>query len=279
MQKLLTIGLATFDDYDGVFFTIQSIRMHHGLNLDEIEFIVLDNNPNSNHGKEVKKFIENQAKGTYIPFSDKPTSFAKYEILKYATGKYYIGLDCHILLLPNTIQSILSYFNKNIDCKNLIQGPLIYDDLKNISTHFEPGWSGGMYGKWQTDKDAFDLGVPFEILMNGMGMFSCEVKNWPKINENFKGFGGEEWYIHEKIRANGGKVICIPQAQWMHRFARPNGIPFINTWEDRVRNYYIGWLELYHHPSHPMVASIKDHFISFISEEKINNILKEIIEL
>ena len=50
-MKKLTIGMSTYDDYDGVFFTIQSLRMYHlhGMQND-IEFIVIDNNPESAHG-------------------------------------------------------------------------------------------------------------------------------------------------------------------------------------------------------------------------------------
>ena len=58
MKKLLTIGMATYDDYDGVFFTIQSLRMYHEMcNTDNVEYIVLDNNPNSASGQATKNFV------------------------------------------------------------------------------------------------------------------------------------------------------------------------------------------------------------------------------
>ena len=42
MDKKLTIGMATYDDYDGVFFTIQSLRMHHRIcNTDAVQFVVM----------------------------------------------------------------------------------------------------------------------------------------------------------------------------------------------------------------------------------------------
>ncbi len=57
-EKLLTIGMATYDDYDGVYFTIQALRMYHPIcQIDEVEFVVIDNNPDGKHGKDVKKFI------------------------------------------------------------------------------------------------------------------------------------------------------------------------------------------------------------------------------
>jgi hypothetical protein len=32
-NKLLTIGMATYDDYDGVYFTLQSLRMYHPVEI------------------------------------------------------------------------------------------------------------------------------------------------------------------------------------------------------------------------------------------------------
>ncbi len=276
MKPELTVGLATYDDYEGLFFTIQSIRMHH---KKDVEFVVIDNSPDSKHGELTKKFIQNDVKGVYVDYRSVNSTFTKYKALEYATSDYYLGLDSHVLLNSGFINNLLSYFSANPDTNDLIQGPLIYDDLKSISTHFKPGWSGGMYGTWETDNTILENGVPVEIPMNGMGMFACRTKSFPKINQNFRGFGGEEWYIQEKFRQQGGKCISIPQLQWMHRFNRPNGIPYVNSWEDRIRNYYIAWWELYPDVNHPMILSIEEHFKQYLSMEKIDQIFEEVINL
>lgn len=44
MEKKLTIGMATYDDFDGVFFSVQALRMYHP-ETEGAEIIVLDNNP------------------------------------------------------------------------------------------------------------------------------------------------------------------------------------------------------------------------------------------
>jgi hypothetical protein len=130
---------------------------------------------------------------------------------------------------------------------------------------------------WGTDRTLLEKKVPSEIPMTGMGMFACETENWPEISPHFKGFGAEEWYIQEKFRRNGGKCICIPEAKWVHRFARPNGVPFPNNWEDRIRNYYIGWFEVYNNdPMHPMITSIDEHFSQFIPITTVQNIKNSI---
>ena len=71
-NKLLTIGMATYDDYDGTYFTIQSLRMHHEIcKSNDVEFIILDNNPNGSHGMELKKSVSNWMKNVkYIEKND-----------------------------------------------------------------------------------------------------------------------------------------------------------------------------------------------------------------
>ncbi len=277
MKPLLTIGMSVYDDYDGLFFTVQSLRMHH--DTANVEFVVVDNNPDSVQGKLCEQFITESVKGKYIRFTDLQTSFSKYTALQYATGEYYLGIDCHVLLNPSFITRLFAYFEKNHDCKDIIQGPLIYDDLLHTSTHFRPEWRGGMYGIWDIDTESLNRGEPFIIPMTGMGMFACKTSNFPSINTNFRGFGGEEWYVQEKFRRQGGKCVCIPELKWMHRFNRPHGIPYNNRWEDRIWNYYLGWWELYPDPNHPMILSIEDHFINYVSKDTIDTIFEDVINL
>lgn len=275
-MKKLTIGMATYDDYDGVFFSIQSLRMYHPICTDfDVEFIVLDNNPSSVHGQECKKFIEESVRGKYIPYEGLPSSFNKYKIVDYANGEYILIIDCHVLIESNGISELLKYFDLNYPCKDLIQGPLLYDNLNNVSTHFDPVWRGDMYGVWATDRKAYDKGSPFEIPMQGMGLLAFKKSSWLGINQNFKGFGGEEGYIAAKFNQWGGKNICLPQLKWNHRFGRPNGVKYPLILEDRIWNYFIGWMEITQNPNHKMIHDIKNHFATRISEQSINHIYEE----
>jgi len=271
VNKLLTIGMATYDDFDGVYFTVQSLRAHHSiLKNNDIEIIVLDNNPDSVHGQETAKFINGWASDVakYVPLKDKPSSFNKYKIVDYANGQYVLILDCHVLLVNNAIECLLNYYKDRPDCKDLIQGPLLYDDLKNCSSEFKDEWRGDMYGIWWNNSEAVSKGEPFEIKMQGMGLCSFEKKNWPGIYQHFKGFGAEEGYVAEKFRKNGGKNICIPQLKWIHRFGRPNGVKYPLILEDRIWNYFVGWLEITRDPSHHMIVDtyiiLKDEFLKTV---------------
>jgi len=279
MKKLLTIGMATYDDFDGVFFSIQALRLYQLHNiLDQIEFIVIDNNPNGEHGKAVKEFIEKSVKGIYIPITNKVGTSIRNEIFKHATGEYTLCMDSHVMFEPTAIENLLNYYKKFPDTKNLIQGPLMMDNMKDVYTHFDPVWRGNMFGIWANNKEAYVLGEPFEINMMGLGMFSCKTSEWCGFNVNFKGFGGEEGYIHEKFRRAGGKCICIPQLKWNHRFKRPAGIPYPNTKEDRIHNYFVGWLEILQDPDHHFIKEIIEFFSTTVPEEKIHKILDEVLK-
>ena len=164
--------MATYDDFDGVFFSVQSLRMFHEIcNTDEVEFIILDGNTNSEHGKCCKGFIEDKLKQKYIPYFGKLSSFNKYETIKYAEGKYVLIIDCHVLIQKNGIAKLLEYFENNKNCKDLLQGPLIQDHLSRVYTHFDKVWRGDMYGIWATDQESYERGEPFEIPMRSDVIF------------------------------------------------------------------------------------------------------------
>ena len=44
----------------------------------------------------------------------------------------------------------------------------------------------------------------------------------------------------------------------MHRFAKPHGITYPLSLEDKVWNYYIGWLEFYD-IEHPMMVEMYEY--------------------
>ena len=87
-------------------------------------------------------------------------------------------------------------------------------------------------------------GEPFDIPMQGLGLFSCRKAAWPGFHPGFRGFGGEEGYIHEKFRKLGRRCLCLPWLRWVHRFGRPAGAPYPLRLRDRITNYLIGHREV-----------------------------------
>jgi hypothetical protein len=250
--------------------------MYHKEVINEIEFVIIDNNPTSVYGKKVEGFSKCCKKIRYVPYTEKISTFVKYKVFELATTPYVLCMDCHVLLEQCSLRRLLNYYDKNPNTNDLLQGPLIYDDLSNISTHFEPVWRGGMYGIWATnEKGKNPNNEPFEIPMQGAGVLTCRKEAFVDINPLFKGFGGEEGYIHEKFKRKGGKVLCLPFLRWMHRFGRPGGTKYIVRWEDRLRNYFIGRLEL-----GLDVTELKQHFLEKIKlpEATIENIYTEVVK-
>ncbi len=318
----LTIGMACYDDYHGVVFSLQSLALHQ--QVKDCEAVVIDNNPNSSHGKEVARFCELSKDRKVFPIRYIPmgnitgTTQSRERVFAEARGQAVLVMDCHVLFAAGAIERLKNWWQSNPDSKDIVSGPLVVDHLQDFHTHFNPQWRGGMYGTWATawrctckkpfqfttlellDQVAYrDLATGlstvsscgycgrvlpaigwsghqqilvqagfqplgfsnedpnFEVPGQGLGVFSCLKKSWPGFNPNFRGFGGEELYIHDKVRRHGGKALILPQLKWWHRFGRPDGAKYPNTVWGKVRNYVLGHLELGHD-----TTPIYDHFVS-----------------
>lgn len=280
-MRKLTIGMATFNDHDGLYFSIQAIRMYHREILDDVEFVIIDNNPDSPHGNTNKDFTNHiKEPCQYIKFKENNgTSQSRNMVFEYARTPYVLCMDSHVFFTPKSLKKLINFYEQGKDEGNLIQGPLLYDNLENISSHFDVVWRDNMWGIWATDERATKPDAePFEIPSQGLGVFSARKDSWLKFNPFFRGFGGEECYIHEKYRQKGKKTICLPFLRWMHRFGRPNGVPYPLILEDRIRNYYLGYLELGLDPK-----EVTEHFKGKIPDYSLNaiyaNSIKEIAEL
>ncbi len=236
----LTIGMATYDDFDGVYFTLQALRLYH--DLENTELLVVDN-----YGcQHTRQLVRDWARGTYVLANDVVGSAtAKDLVLRNASGTAVLCCDSHVLFVPGVVARLKRFYREHPECTDLLQGPLVYDDGELISTHFDPVWREQMWGIWATDPRGHHLdGEPFEIPMQGLGAFSCRADAWLGFHPGFRGFGGEEGYIHEKFRQAGRRCLCVPWLRWMHRFGRPRGTPYPLTVEDKLRNYVLGHAEL-----------------------------------
>ena len=273
----LTIGMATYDDFCGTWFTIQALRMYHP-EVAGAEIIVVDNNPDGAHGRTLKENSDN-CRFRYEPFTGRTGTSARDEIFKIASGDYVIVLDCHVLLLPGAVGSLVDHWRSDPESKDILSGPLVYDSLEGVNTSFKPEWRSSMYGTWHCDREGMESGKAFEIPMMGLGAFACRREAWPGFNEHFKGFGSEEGYIHEKFRLGGGRALCVPGFKWIHRFGRPDGTRYPLKIEDRIWNYIVGWMELHRDPEHEVIKGALDHFKDQYSTERMIEMIEQAKEL
>lgn len=261
----LTVGMATHDDFHGVYFTIISIILYHKEVLDQIEILVVDNNPDSEHGQAVKGLCNRIKIARYIRAAEYKGTAIRERVLEEARGEYVLCADCHVFLHSGALQRLLDYFEQHPQSNDLIHGPLFYDNHESYSTHMDPIWRKGFYGTWGSDSRGKDIdGEAFDIPLQGMGLFACRRDAWPGFNLRFRGFGGEEGYIHEKFRQHGGRVLCLPFLRWTHRFDRPGGAQYENKWEHRIRNYLLGWDELGLETS-----SLLEHFSEVLNKNAV----------
>lgn len=262
-NRLLTIGMATYNDYDGVFFSVQALRLYHPEITADTEILVLDNDPLGPCAAALK-CLEDRVEGyRYYPYDRFQGTTVKDLLFREANSEYVLAMDSHVFFPRGSLARFVDFLKCQHEALDLWQGPLLSDSLKPLATHFEPVWSGGMHGRWAWDARAADVdSPPFEIPMQGMGVFACRKAAWPGFNPRFQGFCCEEGYIHEKIRRNGGAALCLPFLRWLHRFERPGGIPYKPIWADRIRNYLIAYDELGLDPS-PVV----EHFETVLGAE------------
>ncbi|WP_156458154.1 glycosyltransferase [Devosia epidermidihirudinis] len=245
LEAKLTIGMATYDDFDGAYFSIQAMRLYHPEILDDVEFLVIDNNPSGVEAKYLKDIENIVPNYRYIPSDGRTGTAVRDLVFQEAAGDFVLCMDSHVLFEAGAIKALLAYFDEHPDSLDLIQGPIIWENLASDSSHWEERWDRGMFGVWNgLPTDDKTSGPPFEIPMQGLGVFACRRAAWPGFNPAFKGFGGEEGYIHNKFRQRGGRALCLPALRWMHRFARPRGVPYTINWHDRFRNYLLGRREL-----------------------------------
>jgi hypothetical protein len=252
--------MATYDDYDGVYFSVQAIRLYHPEVTDRTEILVLDNHPSGPCAKPLKELERQVAGYRYVPYERSQGTAVRDLLFREANAEFVLCMDSHVLFRPGALARLVEYLASHPHASDLCQGPLMSDDLEVHATHFNPVWHGGMYGVWGKDSRGLDPDAPaFEIPMQGLGVFACRRAAWPGFNPRLRGFGGEEGYLHEKVRRAGGRTLCLPFLGWTHRFNRPFGPRYPVSVEDRVRNYLLVHDELRLDPG-PAIAHLEQEF-------------------
>ena len=113
-KPFLTIGMATYDDYHGVYFSIQALRMYHKEVMDEVEFIIIDNNPKGTHGGELRKLTDWISNVRYVPEEKWVSTAVRNKIFEEAKGEFVMSMDCHVLFEQGSIKKLIDYYKQNL---------------------------------------------------------------------------------------------------------------------------------------------------------------------
>jgi len=227
---MISVGMATYGDWDGVYFTVQALRMYHP---QVTEIIVIDNRGDDKLGEWCAywgKGIVRYERYTEV----QGTTQSRQQVFEVASRDIVFVIDCHVLIMPGAFDQPFP------GGQDLWHGPMCYDDLSFV-THMEDVWRDNMWGVWAEPTRELPE-EPFEIPMHGLGLFGCRKEAWLGFNPEFRGFGGEEGYIHAKFRQAGRRVLCLPWIRWCHRFGKSG--PYRLNGDDRIRNYLLGFEEL-----------------------------------
>src|SRR6202011_2270103 len=107
--KFLTIGMATHDDYDGCYFTIQSIRLYHPEIVPDIEFLVLDNNSTGPCAKALKALEGWIPNYRYLPCRTTQGTAVRDYVFREAAGEFVLCVDCHVLFPPGSLAKLIEH--------------------------------------------------------------------------------------------------------------------------------------------------------------------------
>lgn len=236
----LTIGMATYDDPQGVWWTLSSLRMHH--DLAGVELLVVDDHPEPNRG-EIGNVCNNaQARYVHAPKGLGP-AHAKNSVWEHARGSHVLLVDCHVLIAPGAVAKLVAAARADAVGRDMWVGPLRSEAGNIIATELSPELRGDFFGTWLVDS-RYPVSETREVHAHGSALSFMRRADWPKFSQHFKGFAGEEIYIHDKVRLYGGKVLYQPWLGWCHRFPRFGAVPYSLTLNDKMRNYLIGAYEM-----------------------------------
>ena len=291
-RPFLTIGMPSYNDYQGCYFTLQALRLYHC--MVDIELLVVDTSPE--HDPILEGLLIGDIGGRYVhaPELSGPAA-AKDRVFQEASGRFVLCNDAHVMYQAGAIYRLIDYYQDNPETSDLICGPLLHDSLAGVSTHFVDQWNGTMWGRWALawekpdgtrfsplEKDSLcqfvtleinhrdisdqfprlrysraypgvleSLGCRrlggnddvFEIPGQGCGVLSCRKEAWLRFSPDWRGFGGEEMYLHDKYRRAGYKALCLGFLKWMHRFSQPDPVICPEKIWNMARNYVLGHLE------------------------------------
>lgn len=247
VEPILTIGMAVYDDYSGLRSTIQSIRINNADVMDRVRWVIVDNHPGGKHNLAGIKLAQKIPNCRYFGLGDRHgTCPPRQRVFEVASTPWVMCMDSHVQLFPRAIPALLEYIDANPDSNDLLSGPLVLDNLKDKHTHLNNVWRSQWQGTWGNDKRAEGV-EPFEIEAQGLWLFAARKEAWLNVggfNPKFRGFGGGEFYIHEKFRRAGGKCLCLPELKGIHQFDFPDGRKYPNNLYERARNKVIGHTEL-----------------------------------
>ena len=91
---LLTVGMATYDDFTACISRFRASRLQHCESMPDVEFVILDNNPDSPAGKAVREFAHTLPNIHYRPYTSVTGTAVRNVVFEIARTPWVLCVDC-----------------------------------------------------------------------------------------------------------------------------------------------------------------------------------------
>jgi len=204
----LSICFPVFRDFDGLYFSAMDIPLTHAEILDDVEIVVVDNEPNTPIGQTTKAWVEGHlaanVRARYVAFPGPGgPAGTKQKCVDEASGKYVLVMDSHVRVAKGGIARLLAYYDAHPETIDFLSGPMLYDSnaticgkgetLTGYATHMDEVWRGESLGIWASDPRGATIdGEPFVVPAMGCGLFSCRKEAFVGFNRKRPSWAGAE---------------------------------------------------------------------------------------
>ena len=89
--------MASYDDYDGDYFTLHALRMFHGEALADAEILVIDNNPTGDCAEALKSLEGASADYRYVPMTERTGTMVRQRIVDEGRGDFVLVMKGRVL--------------------------------------------------------------------------------------------------------------------------------------------------------------------------------------
>lgn len=152
----LTVGMATYGDPCGAYFTITGLRANHPA----VDLIVVDNAPLPDT-RTRDACVANGGRYFHKP-NLHGTSAPRDEVFRLSQTPWTACVDSHVIFETDAIAALIRYAEEHPESNDIVQGPLIQDNGEGW-THWRDTHPPALWGVWM-DAWMHPTGVPFDVL-------------------------------------------------------------------------------------------------------------------
>src|SRR5579872_5249339 len=107
--------MSTYDDYDGVYFSVMALRLYHPEIAEDTEILVVDNHPDGPCAEPLKALAAWVPGYRYIPFDRLRCTAARDVVFREANADFVLCMDSHVMFAAGSLRQLLDYLRANPD--------------------------------------------------------------------------------------------------------------------------------------------------------------------